>query len=257
MSLRNQKGFTIVELNIVLGMTALFVGLVFYFGMSYWRYASLMESDLSVFVSRLNAQDTIREIVGTSSGLITQNSIPDPNTLNSDPIAGSNYWISIHAVPGTTSVGTSGTTPLLYFRRIATTKTTGVAMNGTQPFEDEFVLYLDGSTKQLLMRTLANPAVSDSKMTTSCPPAIATESCPADKVIMEKLDSVESTYYSRSGITINYHSLTDPITGDYMGPDFPLVEALQYTFHVKDKPLFQSGNATVNDTIVRIALRNT
>ncbi len=253
---RQQGGFTLVEVLIVLLMTAFFVGIIMGFGINYWRYASLLEADLSTFVTRLDAQDYIREMVGTTDGLITQNSIPDINANNSDPVAGPSYWIPIHAVPGNTASGSSGTTPLLYFRRMTITTSNTIAMNGTQPYDDEYVLYLNGTTKQLLVRTLANPNVLNNKAQTSCPPAIATTVCPADKVLIEKLDSVDSIYYSRSGNTINYQSITDPLTGAYIGPDFQLVEALQYTFHIKGKPIFQTTTATVNDTIVRIALRN-
>lgn len=257
--IKDQRGLTIVELNIVLVMTALFIALILYFGMSYWRYASLLESDLDTFVSRLNAQDYIRENVGNSTGLIMQNSIQDANAMNPDPIDGPYYWEEIHAVPGNTPVGTSGTTPLLYYTSIATQTDGTVALNGEIPYENEFILYLDGDRRQLLSRSLANPAVTDNALTTSCPPSLATPSCPADKVIMENLDSVDAIYYSRSGNSIDHESIIDTtvIPNVFIGPDFPLVEALQYTFHIKGKPLFQTEDATINDTIVRIALRNT
>ena len=253
-----EQGFTLPELISVMVVSALFAGLILYFGISYWRYASLLEADQDTFVSRLNAQDVVRELIGTTAGLINQNSILDSHVLNQDPSAGSSYWISMHAVPGNVPIGNSGTTtPLLYFRRFSTNTSNAVVMNGTQPYEDEYVLYLNGTTKQLLLRSLANPSAANNKLKTSCPPAQASSSCPADKVIIDNLASVDVTYYSRSGNTINYQSSTDPNTGLYNGPDFPLVEALQYTFHVTKKSLFQTSNGTYNDTIVRIALRNT
>lgn len=253
----NEEGFTLPELISVIAVSSLFVGLIMYFGISYWRYSAMLEGDLDTFVSRLNVQDVIRELVGTSSGLINQNSIPDANANNPDPVSGSNYWITMHAVPGNIAVGSSGTTPLVYFRRISVNTSNAIVMNGTQPYEDEYVLYLNGITKQLLLRTLANPNVTNNKVRTSCPPAIATSACPADRTIAESLSSVDVTYYSRSGNSINYQSSTDPNTGNYNGPDLPLVEALQYTFHITKKTLFTQSNGTINNTIVRIALRNT
>lgn len=257
--IKDQRGMTIVELNIVLVTTALFLALIVYFGNGYWRYASLLEADLDTFVSRLNAQDYIRETIGNSSGLITQNSIIDLNVLNPDPEDGAYYWEEIHASPGNIAAGDSGTTPLLYFKTISQTLDGTVAMNGEQPFEDEHVLYLDGLSKTMYARTLANPVVSDNKAVTSCPPSVATASCPADKIVLENIDSVDAIYYSRSGNQIDHYSIIDTTVMPNLpiGPDFQLVEALQYTFHVKAKPLFQRDNATVNDTIVRIALRNT
>jgi type II secretory pathway pseudopilin PulG len=255
---RDEGGFTLVELVSVMAVSALFAGLIMYFGFSYWRYSSLLESDLDTFVSRLNAQDVVRELIGTTTGLIVQNSIPDMHTLNPDPSAGPNYWIPLHAVPGNTTIGAANTTtPLLYFRRLSITTANAIAMNGSQPYEDEYILYFNGTTKQMLLRTLANLSVVNNKVKTSCPPALASGSCPADRIIISDLASADSIYYSRSGNTINYHASTDPVTGAYNGPDFTTVEALQYTFHITKKSLFIKTNGTYNDTIVRIALRNT
>ncbi len=254
----NSQGFTLPELISVMAVAALFAGLIMYFGISYWRYASLLEADQDTFVSRLNAQDVVRELIGTTSGLILQNSIPDSHTLNQDPSAGSNYWLKMHAIPGNTPIGASNTTtPLLYFKRLSINTSNAVIMNNTQPYEDEFVLYLNGTDKQLYLRSLANPNASNNRLKTSCPPSLASGSCPADRVILSNISSIDSIYYSRSGNGINYQSTTDPNTGQYNGPDFPLVEALQYTFHLTKKSLFVTSNGTFNDTIVRIALRNT
>ncbi len=256
--IRSDRGFTLIEVVIVLTVSSFFVGLIMYFGISYWRYSALLENDLDTFVSRLNVQDIVREAIGTSAGLITQNSLPDNHANNPDPISGSNYWLAMHAVPGNVPVGTSGTTtPLLYFRRYSINTSGAVVMNGTQPYEDEYVMYMDGSTRQLLLRSLANPNATNNKLLTSCPSSVATSSCPADRVLMDQLSSVDVTYYSRSGNSINYQSITDPVTGTYIGPDFSAVEALQYTFHVAKKTLFQQTTSTINDTVIRIALRNT
>ncbi len=256
--IRNDQGFTLIEVWIVLLVSAFFVGLILYFGISYWRYSSLLENDSDTFVSRLDVQDVVREAVGTSDGLITQNSLPDNHANNPDPVSGSNYWLTIHAVPGNVPMSASGTTtPLLYFRRFSINTSKAVVMNGSQPYEDEYILYLNGSTRQLLLRTLANPNAVNNRLKTSCPPTIATTSCPADRVLVNQLASVDVTYYSRSGNTINYQSITDPVTGAYIGPDFTAVEALQYTFHITNKTLFQQSTSTKNDTVVRIALRNT
>jgi hypothetical protein len=130
-------------------------------------------------------------------------------------------------------------------------------MNGTTPYEDEYVLYIDGNSKQLRLRTLANPYAANSAARTSCPPASASASCPSDKILLENLASVTAAYYSRSGNTVNYESIIDPVTGLFVGPDFTAVESMQYSFRINKKTLFQKSTSTVNDTVVRIALRNT
>lgn len=253
----HEAGFTLVELIVVISTSALFIGLILGFGMNYWQNVALMQSDNDTFISRLNAQDYIREIIGTSDGLINQNSIADANTGAPDPVAGSNYWVTTHAVPQTITLSGTNSIPILYFRRLSFSTSGTVIMNGSTPYDDEYVMYANPVTRQILVRTLANPSAPNNRAKTTCPPSIATTACPADKVMLSNVASVTATYYSRSGNTINYQSIVDPNTGNYIGPDFTSVEALQYSFHITAKPLFQHTNATVNDTIVRIALRNT
>lgn len=252
----HQSGFTIVELISVIAASGIFISLVLYFGLSYWRYSSLLESDLDTLVSRLTAQDVIRELIGTSNGLINQNSIPDINADVPDPVAGTSYWEEIHAVPGMITPNTD-VQPIIYFRRYSVNSTNDIILNGTQPYQDEYVMYLDGPAKKLMLRTLANTAAPSNKAKTSCPPALASSACPADKVLLDYVSSITVTYYSRSGNTIDYHSSTDPVSGAYTGPDLPVVEALQYNIAISKKPIFQKTNATQNNTVIRIALRNT
>ncbi len=254
--MKNQEGFTLPELLVVTVITGFFIGLIVFFTVSYWRYSYLLEADLDSFITRLNAGDVLRESVGTSAGLIMQNGINDPHPNNPDS-GNANYWEIIHAIPGTKSMPAAGdTTPLLYYRRLSFNSDGNIIMNGLQPYEDEYVLYLDGSSKQLMLRSLANPNASDNRLTTSCPPSIASSSCPADRIIATDIASVGLRYFSRSGNPIDWTSITDPLTAQYIGPDFTVVEVVEFTLNISKKPLFQKTNATVNSTIIRIALRN-
>ena len=129
-------------------------------------------------------------------------------------------------------------------------------MNGAQPYYDEFILYLNGSTKQLLLRTLANPNASGDLHKTSCPAASASSSCPADLIMSDTITSVDTAYYSKSGNTIDFTSSTDPITGQYDGPDFPVVEVISITLHLNVRATIEGTTATTNQTVIRVALRN-
>lgn len=257
--MKNQEeGFTLPELLVTIILSALFSMLILFFFVSYWRDGYLLEADLDTLVTRLDAGDLLREEIGTSSGLIIQNGIADTHTAVPDPANATNqYWIPIHAIPGTVSVGTSGTvTPLIYFKRYSFDSTNHYIMNGTQPFEDEYVLYLNGTTKSLMQRSLANPAATGDKLMTSCPPNMASASCPADKTIAGDLASVGMRYFSRTGNLIDYTSIFDTNTNSYAGPDFTAVEVVEMTLNLSKKPTLQKTNATSNSTIIRIALRN-
>jgi prepilin-type N-terminal cleavage/methylation domain-containing protein len=253
---KNSDGFTLMELLVVIILASLFSSLVLFFTFNYWRYGFSLQADEDTLTSRLNAGDIIRESVGTSAGLIIQNSIPDSHVLVPDP-GNSNFWLPIHAIPGTTNVPAAGhVTPLIYYQRYSFDASGSYIMNGSQPYEDEYVLYLDGSGKSLMLRSLANPSASGNRLKTSCPPSLATAACPADKTVASNLASVAMRYFSRTGNLIDYTSIWDPNTNSYAGPDFPAVEVVEFTLNISQKTTFQKTAGTSSSTIIRIALRN-
>lgn len=253
----DQRGLTLVELVIVMGMTALFVAIISVFAFNYWRYAYRLQADQDAFIDRLNAGDLIRESMGTSSGLINENSITDAHATNVDPTDGAGYWQTIHAIPQTIAMPSAGTTaPVAYYKRYSVTNNGSFIMNGSAPYEDEYVLYLDGSTKQLLLRSLANSAAASNRLKTSCPPNIATTTCPADKILARNITSVSTRYFSRTGNLMDWTSIFDTNTNSYAGPDYPAVEVVEFTLNISAKAALTPGNSTINSTIIRIALRN-
>jgi len=254
----DQTGFTIAELIVVIVVTAIMSGTVIFFTMTFWRSGYRLEADLDTLITRLDAGDFLRESVGFSSGLIIQNSLADSHTNNPDPAyASNNYWIPVHAIPGNKPVGATGTTsPLIYFRRPSLNSSGAYILNGSQPYEDEFVLYFNGTTKSLLQRTVANPSASGNRIKTTCPASLATASCPADKVVAADVTSIDMRYFSRTGNLIDYTSIYDPVNNVYTGPDFTAVEVVEFQLNLAKKPVFQKTNSTVNSTIIRIALRN-
>jgi prepilin-type N-terminal cleavage/methylation domain-containing protein len=253
-----EKGFTLVELLVVIVLTVAFSTIVLSFMIDFWRGTATLENDSETLVSRQNAGDRLRETLNAASQLISQNSISDTHANVPDPSdASSTHWLLIHAIPGNTPMPASGSaTPLFYFNAPSVDSSKNFIMNGSQPYSDEFVLYLNGSSKQLFLRTLVNPSASGDRLKTSCPPAIATSSCPADTAIAGDITSVDTRYFSRSGTSINYTSITDPSTGAFIGPDFPVVEVVELTLHLKRTSTLHGGIDTTNETIVRVALRN-
>jgi type II secretory pathway pseudopilin PulG len=255
--MRREEGFTIVELLVVIILSALVSTAIISFTFHYWRHGSLLEADLETLNTRLDAGDTLRDSVGVSTGLIMQNSISDSNVEVPDPSSGSGYWLTIHAIPGNIPMPSSGTkTPLLYYKRPSLSSSGGYIMNGTQPYEDEYILYMDGSTNSLMQRTLVNPDASGNRTKTSCPVSSATSSCPADKTIAEDVSSIDMRYFSRVGNLLDYTSIYDTTTNSYAGPDFTAVEVVEFTINITRKAFLQTSSTTKNSTIIRIALRN-
>lgn len=261
---RNQSGFTIPELIIMMVVTSILTILVISFAISYWGGAARLQNDSTTLVSRLNAGDALRDALNVSSGLINQNSIPDTYTGNADPAQDGSYWRVLHAVPGTVTMPSgSAITPVFYFESPSTNTAKNFIMNGSQWYLDEFVLYLDGSTKTLKLRNLTNPSATGDRLKTTCPPAQATSSCPPDRTIAEDVSSVVTRYFSRSGNTIDYTSQVEvdangvPVVPTvYIGPDFPSVEVVELTIHLLHKSTVAGAADTSNEVIVRVALRN-
>lgn len=262
--MKDQNGFTIPELILVMVMTVLLTGLLFQFAMGYARFGSIAQSDSIAFVERLNVSDYLRENLGLSSGLIGQTSISDSNA--NVPEAGNpTYWRELHAVKGTFG-NTSTVTPLLYFKKPSLTTSGDMVYNGVLLYEDEYVLYHDGPSKELRIRTLAHPGVTNNRVKTSCPAAAATTNCPADKVLIDDITSVALRYFSRSGNDITFTSLdnlgSSPCTApapDYagcVGPDFPSVEVVELTVNLSKQPVGVRSNSTQSATVIRVALRN-
>ncbi len=253
---QNQDGLTLSELLVVIILTGLFSSLILSFTLSYWQFGYKAQADLDTLSTRLSAGDFLREQIGSSSGLIIQNGLADSHALVPDPSAPS-HWTTIHAIPGNKPVGSTGTyTPLVYFKRFSFNPSKQFIMNGVQPYEDEYVLYMNGTTKSLMQRSIANPSAPSNKLLTSCPPNLASSSCPSDKTIATDLASVDMRYFSRTGNLIDYTAVWDSINNTYAGPDFTAAEVVEFTLHLTAKANLQTSYTTQNTTIIRVALRN-
>lgn len=260
---RSQAGFTIPELLIMMIVTSILTVLVITFAMNYWGAAARLQNSSTTLVSRLNAGDALRDSLNVASGLISENSLPDSNAGYTDPTDGPNYWLKLHAIPKNIPMPAAGITPVFYFQAPSTDTSRNFIMNGTQAYQDEFVLYLDGSSKTLKVRNLINSSAPGDRLKTSCPPAVASDTCPADRIFSENVSSVDVRYFSRSGNTIDYTSVVEKdINGNpvvptvYIGPDFQSVEVVELTIHLYQKSTVGGAANTANETIVRVALRN-
>lgn len=254
----NQQGFTLVELVVYMTLAVMFTILVFSFMFDFWGSAATLENDSETFVTRQDAGDSLRDRLNSAAHLISQNSIADTNREVNEPTdTTGTYWEIIHAQPKTITMPASGSyASVIYYEAPSIDSSKNYIMNGNQPYDDEFVLYLNGSTKQLLLRTLVNPSASGDRLKTSCPASAATSSCPADTIIASDITAVDTRYFSRSGNTIDYTSVTDPVSGLPVGPDFPSVEVVELTLHLGRNSTVNGSQSTANETIVRVALRN-
>lgn len=258
MKTRQQSGYTIAELLIAISVSGILIGLILMFTVSYSRFAASLQTVSDSFVSRLNISDYFREKLGSSSGFITQNSLSDVNTANPDTsISPAYFWKKLHAIPGNIANGSDGTiTPVFYFKRFSQNSTGAYIMNGANPYEDEYIVFLDNSDKSLNVRYIANASATGNKLKSTCPVSLATAACPADAKLILNVQSVDVRYFSRSGNLIDWTSVYDSDLATYIGPDFPTVEVVELKVNTSTKATFQSDQLN-SSTIIRVAIRNT
>jgi hypothetical protein len=157
----------------------------------------------------IDSQDLLRSTVENlrfGNGVEQTNQITDPNQPGGWSTSNSNFVIIIE-VPAVDSSHNYIIDP-----------DTG------SPFMNELVYYKNGST--LMERILANPEATGDSLITTCPPASATPSCPADTHLADNVSSMTFTLYDQNsvvtstpsaarsiGITLNMqrYSPVDPI----------------------------------------------
>ena len=248
----NQAGFTVPELIVVMTLTLLFSTMVMSFAFDYWGITASLQNSNDTLVTRQNLGDTLRNRINVASNLLNQNSIIDPNA----PESSSGEWPMLHAVPLTVLTPTPGQIkPILYYEAPVLDATKNFVMRGTSPHQNNFMLYLDGTTKQLLLRTLANE-VTENVTKTTCPSSHIVAGCGADRVMADDVVSVSTKYFSKSGNALNHNDVIDPETGVAIGPDFPDVEVVELTINLKKRATIRGTADSSSQTTIRVALRN-
>ncbi len=265
-----EYGFTLVEMLIVVIMTSIISIIIFTLGYQYLKQAAALNAQTNFYGDRLNVADYLRSNIGLSTGLINQNSLPDNNRLVADPAdTTGTLWRPIHSIPSVFGNGTD-ITPIAYYSQNAMSTSNAMIMNGTIPYQNEFVIYHDGPSSELRVRSLGNTSATNNKTITTC--AVAVSGCPKDKVLLTGVKTIEMRYFSRSGDDIDFRSSCDPDiycsggtpatclqTTPYTGCnglDFSQVEVVQFEIKVS-KPIESDVNYNMfNTTVIRIALRN-
>lgn len=269
--IQRDDGFTLVEMIIVIVMTTVLSMIIFAIGYQYLKQAASLSARTNFYHDRLNVADYLRQNIGLSTGLLNQNSIDDSNRLVADPADATNTrWKLIHAIPGSFGV-TGSVTPIVYYSQDALRTDGTPIMNGATAYQNEFIMYHDGPSSELRIRSLANPDATDNATKTTCTTATAT--CPKDKVLLTGVQTIEMRYFSRSGEDIDFRDSCDPdvyycagtsppaceqvepYTG-CNGLDFSQVEVAQFKLKVKKKVESDASRSIYNTTIIRIALRN-
>lgn len=181
-SLKNeQTGFTLVELTLVMIITSILALTMANFIETWLQQSSLAESRAALLLNAENALDNITTDIKLSGSVDTNNRWPDP------------YG------PGGNQYGWTSGNQVLVLAKAAVDSNNNIIFIDPAKYisqKDNEIYYLSGTT--LYRRTLASSSSGDAAITT-CPPADATSSCPADLTIATGVTNLAFTYYDQNG----------------------------------------------------------
>jgi len=214
-----QAGFTIPELMIsitLIGIISIgiFAAIIYYF-------ANMTRNNIfaEMSVSSQNFLRTTVEELRYGAGVRQNNTITDSN----EPIGGwdtsNDSFVIIIAVPAKDSNQDYIINP-----------------STNEPYNNELVYFRQGNT--LYKRTLADPDATGNTLKTSCPASLASSSCPADRKLLENLNTIQFTLYDQDDVEIN-----DPL----------LARSIEIDLNVRSDSFGQPQSL---DNSIRTTLRN-
>ncbi len=176
------SGFSIVELNLSITIMAiLLVSLLAVFA----NFFVIMTRTNVLVDMTVDSQGLLRTMVEElryGAGVRQSNTIADSNAPAAGWDTSNADFVIVVAVPAQDSN-----------RNYIIDPDTG------SPYFNELVYFKDGKT--LYKRALANPNASGNSLKTSCPASLATASCPADRKLVENLDTMVFTLYDQDNAT--------------------------------------------------------
>lgn len=180
----DQAGFTLVELTLVMIITAILSLTMANFIETWLQQSSLAESRAALLVSAENALDNVTNDIKLS-GSVDQN----------------NRWPDQYG-PGGNQFGWTSGSQTLVLAKAAVDSSGNIIFSDPAKYislKDNDIYYLSGTT--LYRRTLSSGTSGDAAITT-CPPVDATASCPADLTIATGVSNLTFSYYDQNGNTV-------------------------------------------------------
>jgi prepilin-type N-terminal cleavage/methylation domain-containing protein len=174
----NTRGFTIVELVIAVVVAGILITTLLTVTFSFYGNSIRNSTQARLAVESQNILRTIVEELRVSSGVRDTNTITDPN----GPAGG---WTTSNA-----SLVLIISTPVMdSSNKFVINTATG------DPYQNEIVYY--ATNKTLYKRYLANAAAPGNQFKTSCPIALATDTCPADVILSRRFKDMRFVFYDQ------------------------------------------------------------
>jgi hypothetical protein len=217
--LNKVAGFTVVELTISITIIAILIVAFSSVITNYYKLIAKTNAQIDMTISSQNLLRATVESLRYGDGVRQSNQIADANAPVGGWSTSNSSFVIIIAVP-------ANNTQRSYI----------IDSNTGDPYMNELVYYKSGTT--LYKRVLANPGATGNTLTTTCPPASATPSCPADKTLAEYVNNMTFNLYDQDGA-----STADP------------AEARSVKINLSMSRSIFSDNLTLDNTI-RVTMRN-
>lgn len=174
-------GFTVTELLIAVAVSGILAGVLLTF--TFLSYGGTIQnsSEARLAVESQNILRSVVEELRVSSGVRATNSLNDPNAPGGAWTTSNSDLVLIISTPVTDNSNQYVIDPL-----------TG------GPYQNEIVYYAQGNT--LYKRYLANSAASGNLFKTSCPEALASDTCPADVKLSEHFKNMSFVFYDQDDV---------------------------------------------------------
>lgn len=173
----NQAGFTLPELIVTMTLMTILSLMLANFVITWLAASTLAQARTELLTNAENALDAITEDIRLSGSADQVNRWPDSNG------------------PGGNQFGWQSSGSTLVLAKAATDSSNTIIFSDPAKYitqKDNEIYYLSNGT--LYRRTIASTDTNDAA-TTTCPPANATSSCPADKTIATNVTNFGVAYY--------------------------------------------------------------
>ncbi len=197
---RHEGGFSLLELLLAISITSILLLVGGNFVVDGTLSANIDYNRTIVQSNTKSAVDIVARTIRSSRSVQAQNSQPDPNP----PVSGNPYsW--------TGTAGTNATLILAVPARDTSGNLLYVDGLHNNLYTNDVIFYLDPSTNRLYKRTIAN-AVAGNVAKTTCPPSVATSSCPPDSVVVEDIASLTTGYFDDSNSPVATPTGTESVS---------------------------------------------
>lgn len=197
----DERGFSLLELLVAISLSSVLLFVIGEFTMNSTRSSNQDYNQTVVLVNTKAAVEAVARVVREARSVRPSNALPDNNA----PAAPGN----LYSWSGT--AGSNATLILAVPSR--DTANNLIYLDGlhNNPYTDDVIFYLEGATKRLYKRVIANAAAPGNRAKTTCPPATASASCPADALIVEDVANLTTSYLDANGNPVSSPAGTEAV----------------------------------------------